>query len=155
MLANESGTPGVETELYNSGESRHMTPYRHKLLNYTSIPPKSITAVDSGKFVAIGQGNMRISIPNGNTTASILLKGVLYVPKLGLTLVSISKITDAGFTTLFRDEFCRIFDKKRKILGVIHKQNGTYRVQHAPGESTGIFAGSAVETVSVDRKSVV
>ncbi|KAJ7615619.1 hypothetical protein DFH06DRAFT_918991, partial [Mycena polygramma] len=85
-----------------------MSPYRHNFLNYTSIPPKSITAADNGKFQAIGQGDMRISIPNGNSTATILLKGVLYAPKLGLTLVSISKITDAGFATLFRDDFCRI-----------------------------------------------
>ncbi|KAJ7284747.1 hypothetical protein C8J57DRAFT_960215, partial [Mycena rebaudengoi] len=83
-------------------------PYCHKFLNYTTIPPKSITAADNGTFQAIGQGDIHISIPNGNNTACILLKGVLYALKLGLTLVSISKITDAGFATLFRDNICRI-----------------------------------------------
>ncbi|KAK7046510.1 hypothetical protein R3P38DRAFT_2507828, partial [Favolaschia claudopus] len=102
MLANEGAAPGVETELYDSGASRHMSPYRHHFINYTSIPPRSITAADNGQFVAIGQGDMRIKIPGAHGgTASVLLKGVLYAPKLGLTLISISKITDAGFCALF------------------------------------------------------
>ena len=151
MLANEAGTPGVETELYDSGASRHMSPYRYKFLNYISIPPKSITAADNGTFQAIGQGDIRISIPNGKSTATILLKGVLYAPKLGLTLVSISKITDAGFATLFRDEYCRIFDKQRKILGVVNKKNGTYRVQHGPTMPTGVTAAATVETITIDQ----
>ncbi|KAF7345981.1 Retrovirus-related Pol polyprotein from transposon TNT 1-94 [Mycena venus] len=152
MLASDAGTPNVETELYDLGASRHMSPYRHRFINYTSIPPKSITAADNGSFQAIGQGDMHISIPNGNSMATVLLKGVLYAPKLGFTLISISKITDAGFATLFRDDFCRIFDKKQKLLGVIKKKNSTYRVQHAPTTATsGVTAASAVETVSIEE----
>jgi mRNA-degrading endonuclease toxin of MazEF toxin-antitoxin module len=148
MLANEGGTPGVETELYDSGASRHMSPYRHHFINYTSIAPKSITAADNGSFLAIGQGDMRISIPNGKNTTTILLKGVLYAPKLGLTLVSISKVTDAKFCALFRDDVCRIFDEKRKLLGAVKKTNGTYRVQH---DATPVIAASAIETISVEE----
>jgi hypothetical protein len=58
MLANDGGIENVKTELYDSGASRHMSPYRHKFLNYTSIPPKSITAADKGTSQAIGQGDM-------------------------------------------------------------------------------------------------
>jgi hypothetical protein len=75
---------------------------------------------------------------------------VLYAPELGLTLVSISKITAAGFARLFWDEFCRIFDK-RKILGIINKQNGTYHVNHTPSANTRTFAASTIKTVSIDE----
>lgn len=116
ILANEAGSPEVEKELYGSATSRHMSPYRHKFINYTSIPPKSITAVDNGTFQAIGQGDIRISIPNGNSTATILLKGVLYAPKLGLTLVSISKITDAGFSSAMPSAGSSIRNAKSWVL---------------------------------------
>jgi hypothetical protein len=75
----------------------------------------------------------------------------LYAPKLGLTLVSISKITDAGCCALFRDDFCRIFDQKQKVLGVINKRNGTYRVQHTTSTESGATAASTIETVSVEE----
>ncbi|KAJ7739408.1 hypothetical protein B0H16DRAFT_1324979, partial [Mycena metata] len=64
MLPNTAGTPDVETELYDSGASRHMPPHRHRFINYVPIAPKSITAADNGIFQAIGQGDMHISIPN-------------------------------------------------------------------------------------------
>ncbi len=52
-----------EVDLYDSGASRHMTPYRHCLFNYTPITPKSITAADKGKFEAIGKGDMHVYLP--------------------------------------------------------------------------------------------
>ncbi|KAJ7702593.1 hypothetical protein B0H16DRAFT_1347502 [Mycena metata] len=61
MLANTAGTPDVETELYDSGASRHMSLHRHHFINYVSIAPKSITAMDNGIFQAISQGDMHIS----------------------------------------------------------------------------------------------
>ncbi|KAF8183598.1 hypothetical protein K438DRAFT_1839090, partial [Mycena galopus ATCC 62051] len=54
MLANESSTPNFETELYDSGASRHMSPHRHRFINFTPITPKSITAADNGTFQATG-----------------------------------------------------------------------------------------------------
>jgi hypothetical protein len=54
FLANHSGEPGVVTELYDSGASRHMTPHRSQLLNFVRIEPKTITAADQGKFQAVG-----------------------------------------------------------------------------------------------------
>jgi hypothetical protein len=44
---------------------------------------------------------MHISMPNGRTMITILLKDVLYVPKMGVTLVSIGKIDAAGYALLF------------------------------------------------------
>jgi hypothetical protein len=43
---------------------------------------------------------MHIELPNGKSMSRILLKDVLYAPTMGVTLVSISKIAKAGFTTV-------------------------------------------------------
>ena len=50
--------PQVETELYDSGASRHMSPFRHRFKNYRSIPPHAITAANKCTFYAIGTGDL-------------------------------------------------------------------------------------------------
>jgi len=54
MLANSTTRTNVETELYDSGASRHMSPYRGKFIDYIDIEPKTITAADAGTFQAVG-----------------------------------------------------------------------------------------------------
>ena len=39
---------------------------------------------------------MYIDVPNGSETSRIVLRDVLYSPNMGVTLVSIGKITDAA-----------------------------------------------------------
>ena len=106
MLAN---TERAETELYDSGASHHMTTYCDQLENFISIMPKSITATDKCHFQATGKGNLHIKIPNRKMMSSILLTYILYCPKMGLTLILISKLVDAGFHSHFRSHG-KIFD---------------------------------------------
>ncbi|KIJ10075.1 hypothetical protein PAXINDRAFT_86574, partial [Paxillus involutus ATCC 200175] len=47
---------------------------------------------------------------------------------MGVTLISISRLDAAGFTALFRDSRCRIFDSKKKLLGEIPVSKGLYCV---------------------------
>jgi hypothetical protein len=109
---------GVETELYDSRASCHMTAYHDRLEYFVSIVPKAIAAADKRYFQATGKGNLRIKIPNGKTTSSILLTNVLYCPEMGLTLISISKLVDAGFHSHFTLHR-RIFDERKKVIGDI------------------------------------
>ena len=47
MLVNVEGcVDGIQTELYDSGASRHMSPYQDHFKNYVLIAPKPITATD-------------------------------------------------------------------------------------------------------------
>jgi transposase InsO family protein len=137
VLAGTETTCNAESELYDSGASRHMTPFRHRLINFTPIASRPITAADKRVFHATGKGDMRIEVPNGNTTTTILLKDVLYAPDMGITIVSISRIASAGFATLFRANFCRIFDSKQRRVGHVPvTSNGLYRVDHGEVAST-------------------
>jgi transposase InsO family protein len=146
MLANILGDARGESELYDSGVSRHMSPYRHQFINFCEIVPKTIVAADQGTFEATGLGDMRIQVPNGQSTTNILLRDVLYAPKMGLTLVSVSKIAASGYSTLFLANYAKIMDRRRRVIARIPVSNGIYRVEH-PGMGTS--AGSAEETVSV------
>ncbi|KIM51513.1 hypothetical protein SCLCIDRAFT_33373 [Scleroderma citrinum Foug A] len=78
--------------LFDSGASRHMSSYRDHFSNFKSIVLKAITAVDKHTFEAIGKGDLTILIPNSSSVTRILLRDILYTPKMGITLVSIGKL---------------------------------------------------------------
>lgn len=106
--------------------------------NYVSIAPKSITATDKHYFQAIGKGDLQIKIPNSYGATFILLKNVLHCPDMGLTLVSIGKITNAGYKVIFRGQTCKIYDSKDKVIGQVNVRNGLYQVDHKAAVDIGM-----------------
>ncbi|CDO78280.1 hypothetical protein BN946_scf184674.g2 [Trametes cinnabarina] len=84
-----------EVILFDSGATRHMSSYRDKFINYVEISPRSIQAADDHVFKAVGKGDMYVDLPNGTGSTRVLLRDVLYAPTMGVTLVSISRITAA------------------------------------------------------------
>ena len=105
-LAGTAETRKLKSNLYDSGTSRHMMLFKDWLINYTPITSCPITAADKRVFHAVGKGDMHIRILNGSTTTTILLKDVLYAPAMGVTIISVSRVTAAGFAILFRAKFC-------------------------------------------------
>ena len=55
----------VQAELYDSGCTRHISPYREDFESFVEIPPMSFSAANKQKFNASGKGEMVIDIPNG------------------------------------------------------------------------------------------
>jgi hypothetical protein len=122
----------VHGELYNSGASRHMSPFGKKFTNYKSIPPHPITAVDKQIFYAVGTGDLRIKVPNGESFTPIVLKDVLHAPDMGITIVSISQITWSGCKVVFDADTCCIFNKVGNHIGAIHaNKHGLYKAERA------------------------
>ena len=151
MLVNSAAVSNkIETELYDSGASRHMSPHRSQFENYISIVPKSITAADKRCFQAIGKGDLRVKVPNGHSMTTILLKDVLHCPDMGLTLISISRVAAAGYASLFRGSTCKIFDQRKKQIGEVHAKNGLYRVDHY-AERREEMGGVAKEVLTVEE----
>jgi hypothetical protein len=70
---------------------------------------------------------------------------VLYAQDIGVTIVSISRITAAGHKAIFDGPLLKIYNSSKKLLGEVPVNQGLYRVEH--NES----AYSAVETVTVDE----
>ena len=134
MLAHSS-----TAELYDSGASQHFSPFRDRFVKFESIPLRPISAADKRTFHAIGQGDLYIEIPNGSTTTQVLLKYVLYALSMGITLVSISKLAATGYSALFHDSACHVFNPRKKLVGEVQVSNGLYHVKH----QAKAFAGTA------------
>jgi hypothetical protein len=136
-----------QTEVYDSGCTRHITPYRDAVTSYTPIPPKSFRAANRKNFNAVGMGEMRINVPNGATTSQLNLTEVLYSPDVGYTLVSIGRLNDAGFAVSFADGKCVIRDRNDQLVGTVLKTgHGLYRVSHEQD-----IANSAKEVLTLDQ----
>jgi len=149
-LMNSNRKRESRIELFDSGASRHMSSYRDLFQDFVSITPKPITTADKHTFEAIGKGNIMIVLPNGQSSTRILLKDVLYAPKMGLTLVSISRLAAAGYAALFRGESCRIFNDRKKQLGEIPVNKGLYCVKGPKG----LFAGISNDTEPLTMREI-
>src|SRR6266850_387777 len=138
----EHGQPKPTTKLYNSGASRHMSPFGEHFINYRMILPCPITAADKRIFYAVGTRDLRIEVPNGKSSTPIILKDVLHALDMGITIVVINCITKAGYTVLFDHECCKIQDKNHK------------HVRNIPVSITRLYKVECVYTAALRPKCV-
>ncbi|KZT66429.1 hypothetical protein DAEQUDRAFT_656439, partial [Daedalea quercina L-15889] len=52
-------------DLYDSGASDHMSPYRDAFLTFCETVPRSLNAANQQMFQATGVGDVVVNIPNG------------------------------------------------------------------------------------------
>ena len=106
-LVGTAETRSAEVDLYDSGTTRHMSGFFHRIFNYVETKPVPIITADKRPFHAIGKGDMYVYLPNRDKSNSrILLRDVLYAPDMGITLVSISRIAGNGATVVFTGNVC-------------------------------------------------
>src|ERR1700761_6180978 len=150
-LATLENKPQREGELYDSGASCHMSPFRHQFISYRTIPPRPIMAADKRLFFANGIGDVRIKVPNGESSFTpVILRDALYAPEMALTVVSISRIAKAGLSVSFEGSTCKITNKKGNVVGKIpSNNNGLYRVEHACAASV---AAEVIDVTVLHRR---
>ena len=139
--------PRIEAELYDSGASRHMSPFGRRFLNYRPIPPRAITAANKKVFYAIGTGDLEIEVPlYGNCTTPVLLRDTLHAPDMAMTVVSIGRITSAGNSVTFDNQLCSIRNKSGNLIGrVPASSNGLFKVEH----QHSILSANAGEPINI------
>jgi len=95
-------------ELYDSGCSKHITPYRVDIENFVEIPQKTFQAANKQSFKVVGKGELVIDILNGVDSSQLWLTEVLYSPEVGYTLVSVGRLDENGFSVTFGNGKCTI-----------------------------------------------
>ena len=103
-----------------------MTPIREDFMTFQATMPRTMTATNQQEFTTDGIGDVIISVPNGSALNAICLTSVLYTPLVGLTLVSIGWIDDAGYICLFGNGCCKICRGNGELVGIIPKQQVLY-----------------------------
>ena len=121
----------TKVEVYDSGCTKHISPYQEDFRNYTEISPKSFRAANKQNFRAVGMGEMTIDVPDGADFSQLHLKEVLYSPDVGYTLISIGNLDEEGFSAEFAGGKCVLTGPNGDHVGMIPKTSkGLYRVEH-------------------------
>jgi hypothetical protein len=135
----------VRVELYDSGATRHTSPYHDDFVTYQMLdPPLFLNAANGQQFPAVGTGSMVVSVPNGGGQSELTLDNVLHAPSVGYTLVSLRALDGLGYRITIGGGHLDISSRAGERLARIARTTpGLYRVSHS-GE-----ASYAVEVVSV------
>ena len=96
FMVAESGQTAGMAELYDSGCTNHISPYKDQFENFQTIVPRHFHAVNKQTFSTISKGEHIIDIPNGNGVTQLRLYDVLYSAEVGYTLVSIGRLDEPG-----------------------------------------------------------
>ena len=113
--------------------------------------PKPITAANNHTFHMMGKCDLMISLPNGKGHSCICLQDILYAPKMGIMLVSISKLDLVGYAVLFHDKCCQIFNAQKKRLGEVPLNKGLYCVKSPCCIFAGLTKASDPLTMAIER----
>ncbi len=87
----------------DSGATRHMSDQRQLMHNFKHIPPGSwtVSGIGDKELEATGYGDIHVrSSVDGNTLTGIV-NNVLFVPGLGVNLISIGAMTSRGLQVHF------------------------------------------------------
>jgi hypothetical protein len=104
-LASTSTHADRDVWLIDSGASYHMTPHREWLSEYEKYDGGDVFLGDDSTTKILGRGRVKLLLKDGRIRT---LPGVLHIPKLSRTLISVSKMDDAGVDTVFRKNTCNM-----------------------------------------------
>ena len=132
-------------ELYDSGATRHISPYKSDFSTYTTLdPPVFLNAANQQRFPAIGVGSLSINAPNGNCRSPLTLPNVLHAPAVGYTLVSLGALDKQGYRASIGSGHLELFAPGgERIARIPQTSRGLYRVTHAEEEA------HVVETITL------
>ena len=145
--------PGTYVDVFDSGASVHISPYRERFKTFRVLEPaRPITAANGDTFLATGEGDVELRIPNGRTTQLLKLRNVLYSPSVAFALVSIKKADEGGYTTIFEHGECRIVERASDLdVARIPLSNGLYQVvSHYVEVPSGVAAEVAAAAATDD-----
>jgi hypothetical protein len=97
-LASTSTHADHDVWLINSGASYHMNPQREWFSKYEKYDGGDVFLGDDSTTKLLGRGRVKLLLKYGRIRT---LLGVLHVPKLARSLISVSKMDDAGVDTVF------------------------------------------------------
>ncbi|PIL25828.1 transcription factor [Ganoderma sinense ZZ0214-1] len=147
-----STTPGgTKVEIFDSGATRHISPYRDEFVTYKALEPaRPISAADGHTFMAVGEGQVRMRLPNGDSSTVVTLEQVLHAPGIAFSLISIPQADRAGYSAVFENGECRLYLRSSgETVGRIPSVNGLYQVRRPEVAAAAVVGRGAETEVSV------
>jgi Reverse transcriptase (RNA-dependent DNA polymerase)/gag-polypeptide of LTR copia-type/GAG-pre-integrase domain/Integrase core domain len=106
-----SAQSNTKSFLLDSGASAHMCPNKNWLHNFHKIAPREIRLGDNSVVSADAAGELILALPyRTGGRLNLHIDNVLYVPDLGLNLLSCSRLAANGVSSIFHDKGCDLVD---------------------------------------------
>jgi hypothetical protein len=136
---------GECVELYDSGATCHISPYKSDFATYTTLdPPVYLNAANQQWFPAVGTGTLSIRVPKSAASSTLTLHEVLHVPAVGYTLVSIGALDKKGYHMSIGGRTLELFSPRGKRVACIPQTTqGLYHTTHVEESA------NSVETISI------
>ncbi len=143
--ANENEGNHVHIELYDSGTTHHISPYKSNFTSYAPLsPPVFLNTTNQQKFLAIGHRTLIVRVPNDGAKTELTLHRALHAPAVSYTLVLITTLDEEGYYAHIGGGHLKLVSPQGGRIGhITHTQGCLYKVVHA------LDAANAVEPVSV------
>jgi hypothetical protein len=129
VTSNESMTGKTKLNVWilDSGASNHMTGCLQHLSDVREVVGCPVGLPNGQTAMSTKEGTMRLA-------DGLILKNVLYVPKLNCNLISISQLSDeSNCTVQFTANLCAIQDHTSKMLiGAGERRDGLYFFREVP-----------------------
>lgn len=93
----------------NNGCSNHMTGARTLFKKHDESQKSKVWLGNDKQIIVEGRGTIAIPTSNDDTK---LLQDVQYVPSLAHNLLSVGQLIKGGYSILFENDCCNIYDKK-------------------------------------------
>ena len=113
-----------------------MTPKKNSLVNFKKFEaPSQVKLADNSILNSYGKGDVYLTVYNGTEKVNVVLKDVLFVPKIQTKLLSLSSIIEKGAAVEFKGKSCKItIDDKSYTIG--HKHGKLYKLNLIPKDET-------------------
>jgi len=111
--------------LLDSGATSHMTNSKFIFENFVKEERDICLADKEGKKL-ISQGRGEIPVMIQSSEKRVRLRNVLYVPEINTNLLSVTKITDHGYSEKFDKHGAIIYRNKEIKMTAVRQQNAYY-----------------------------
>lgn len=105
----------AEDWFLDSGAPAHLCMNKSIFKNIRKSNMPTVTTANNGKMSA-NVGDFDLAVNVLDTTSSVEVNNVYYVPELKVNLLSIGQIVKKGNTVVFDDKFAKVFNKKKEII---------------------------------------
>ena len=136
--------PNVGLWHVDSGASSHLTGNRAWFVKLSPCVPCTVTVADRGTLTCTQRGTVVLLTERHRIT----VHNVLFVPSLGVNLLSVSAIVNAGMRVRFTKTGCTIRTSRNKMIAQALAHDNVYTVQAIPEQSSesaaySVTAGSS------------
>jgi hypothetical protein len=115
-LASTSTHEDLDVWLIDSGVSYHMTLHREWFPEYEKYDGGDIFLGDESTTNIFRRGRVKLLLKYGRIRT---LPGVLHIPKLARSLISITKMDDAGVDIVFGKKTCKMVREEMVLMRVV------------------------------------